>query len=255
MEDKATETARHKLYFDYAKKSKIEGSYHALIYGAIIDKDVVETELFKRYSLYLYGYAGGEKFIGFEYGRIHGLYDKLHYSYGDKLSLTQSKVPEEIKLLFKETYPKLKGSSHAIIQNVDCSHYTSGNIMHGYWINMNNINDDNADKISDISMGANMETYGFNNLEITSVGHNMTDTNSSPSEFFIGVTLKRFTPNEGETDHKKLARQLSKTYYAKNSKLPERDIILKVLHNIDPNITIIPVPMLCLIQGMCYCCT
>lgn len=252
MEDKA----REKLYYDYEKKSKIEGSYHTLIYGSIINKkqyDIIkETELFKKYSLYLYGYSDkGEKFIGFEYGRIYNLYDKLHYSYGDKLSFTQSKVPEEIKLLFKETYPKLKGSSHAIIQNVRCSHYTSGNVMHGYWIKVDEV----SDELHEAAMGAKMETYGFDNLEIMNVGHNMTDTNSVPSEYFIGTTLKCFTPNEGDTDHKKLAKQLSKTYYSADSKLPERDIILKVLHNINPNITIIQVPMLCLIQGMCYCCT
>lgn len=250
MEDKAAQKAREKLYYDYEKKSKIEGSYHALIYGSIITKDVEETELFKRYSLYLYGYDGGEKFIGFEYGRIYGLYDKLHYSYGDKLSFTQSKVPEEIKSLFKETYPKLKGGNHAIIQNVRCSHYTSGNVMHGYWIKVDEV----SDELYDASIGGQIETYGHK-IEIMNVGHNMTDTNSTPSSYFIGVTLKCFTPNEGDTDHKKLAKQLSKTYYSKDSKLPERDIILKILHNIDPDMDIIQVPMLCLIQGMCYCCT
>lgn len=252
--------AKLKLYRDYEEKSELEGSYHVLIYGSYINKkqyDIIkETELFKKYSLYLYGYSDkGEKFIGFEYCRIYGLYDKLHYTYGDKLSFTQAKVPNEIKALFKESYPKLKGSSHALIQNVRCSHYTSANVMHGYWITTKEIND----KICDCPQhGENkFKTYGFD-LDIMNAGHNMIDTNSTPGDYFIGITIKRLAYNDGYTDHKTLAKQLLKTYYSEDSGLPERDIILKVLKKLDPMFNtdcLTQFPMLCLIQCMCYCCT
>ena len=224
-------------------------SYHSLIYGSMLTNDeyenVKETELFKKYSLPMYG-SPGDKFIGFEYGRIYGLYDKLHYTYGDTLSFTSATVPDKIKLPFKETYPTLKGSCHAIIQNVYTSHYTSGSVMHGYWINQI----ENEDKILEIVYGAEMETYGHD-LVIKEVGHNMLCND----KYFIGFTIKEITANECDTDHEKLAKQLTKTYSTNNSKLPERDVILRILHNIDPQINLSQLPMLCLLQGMCYCCT
>lgn len=230
---------------------KCQGSYHLLIFGSIIDddeyKNVKETELFKKYALPMYGNPyGGEKFIGFEYGRIYGLYDKVHYTYGDTLSFTSATVPDNIKSLFEETYPTLKGTCHAIIQNVYTSHYTSGSIMYGYWINQIN----NEDKILDIVYGAEMETYGYD-IQIKEIGHNM----SNSVQFFIGVNIKEFVANEGDRDHEKLAEQLTKAYSTTNSKLPERDVILRILRNIDPQINLSQLPMLCLLQNMCYCCT
>lgn len=258
----ALAAARQKLYYDYEQKSNIEGSYHALIYGSILTKKeyfhLKETDLFKKYSLYLYGYSDdGDKFIGFEYGRIYGLYDRLHYSYGTELSFTQTQVPLEIPALFQKDFPELTGNCHAIIQNVRSSHYTSGDVMHGYWINTSELNDECSDMISEIAYGASFDKKELN-LCITRVGHNMMDTNSVPSEYFIGVTLKQFTPNEGDADHEKLAKQLSKTYSSLNSDLPLRDDILKVLNNIHPTLgekCITQFPMICLIQGMCHCCT
>lgn len=247
------------VHNNYQRKYEHEGSHHKLIYGSIIDKDecIQTTDLFKRYSLPIYGYPEeGEHFIGFEYGRINGLYDHLHYTYQGELTFTQAQVPEEIKRLFKETYPELIGSCQAIIQNVRNSHYTSGNLMYGYWIiTKKDEYDDWHDEIFDISSGADFTDGNKLGLEITSVGHNMEDTNTMPSEFLIGMRIATFTANEGEGDHQDLAKQLSKSYSSDGSGLPSRNEILVILHRIHPDIQITLIPMLCLVQQMCYCCT
>ena len=235
-------------YLDYSRKCEREGSHHKLIYGSLIEKDkyIQETDLFKIYSLPIYGYPRkGDHFIGFEYGRINGLYDYLHYSYEGELKFTQCEVPNVIKQLFKDNYPDLVGSCHAIIQNVRNSHYASGNVMYGYWI----ITDD-----EDYLINAIGEDLGHD-LTIESVGHNMQDTNSIPSNFFVGITTERFASNEDEDDHQHLAKQLSGSYSFKDCKLPSREDILIVLHKIHPNLNITSIPMICLIQNMCHCCT
>lgn len=265
--------AKIKLYREYEKKSEIEGTYHSLIYGSIINNDqfltIKETDLFKKFSLYLYGYDGGDKFIGFEFDRIYGLYDHLHYSYGDKLSFSQAVLPTKIPELFKATYPELTGYCQAIIQNVRCSHYTSGNVMHGYWLDVSETHgntDEWIDEIHDIAMCGddwhkNNKYGGENNefwIEVMSVGHNMKDTNSVPSEYFVGFTLERFAANEGDEDHPNLAAQLLTSYSIENSRLSSRDVVLQILKKIHPGINthrLSKFPMICLIQGMCYCCT
>jgi hypothetical protein len=179
----------------------------------------------------------GNRFIGFEYGRINSLYDQLHYCYKGELKFTSSEVPDEIK----ETYPNLVGSCHAIIQNVRNSHYVSGKVMHGYWV------------YSDSDYGL-CDTIGDDldhRLNKNFIDHNMTDTNSVPSHIFIGIQLMRLNTEDTE----ELAWQLSRSYSPKNSRLSSREDVLKVLHEINPSVRISEIPMLCLIQTICYCCT
>jgi hypothetical protein len=225
---------------NYAKQCEEEGSHHKLIWGSVIDRDlnIKETALFKKYSLPIYGIPDkGEHFIGFEYGRINGLYDHLHYCYEGELQFTRSEVPDGIRELFEKTYPELTGSRHAIIQNVRNSHYASGRVMHGYWI-LNDMCDVEGSKLG-------------HDLMVLSIDHNMSHTNSTPSHALIGINLAFFEQDDSE----ELADKLSRLYSSRNSKLPSREDVLRILHTIHPDIRISEIPMLCLIQTMCYCCT
>ena len=241
-------------YYDYHTKCEKEGSHHKLIYGSLIDKDddPKQTELFKIYSLAQYGDPTyGDHFIGFEYGRVNGLYDYMRYCYQGSLQLTQCEVPSEIQRLFEETYPNLTGSCLAIIQNVRNCHYVSANVMHGYWIQYTGDETEEVDwidEISDLSYGSKLE----HKLEIVRADHNMRDTNSVPFEFFIGVRIDQF---EEQDEPEILAKQLSKSYSSENSGLPSRKDVLEVLHKVHPDIQITQLPMLCFLQTMCYCCT
>lgn len=243
-ENKLVSEDRLKIHRDYERKCEKEGSYHSLIYGSQITNYVEETELFKKYSLPQYGYLdSGEDFIGFEYGRIYGLYDKLHYTYKGDLTLTQAEVPEEIKIIFKRTYPELEGSCLALIQNVRNFHYVCGSIVHGYWIKMKKEGyDEWYDDIYEASFGVLT-----NNLEIVKVAHNMKDV---PSEFIIGIRMVGINGDEQE-----VAGQFSTTYSSLNSGLPSRNKVLSVLHEYNSDIEITALPMLCFVQEMCYCCT
>lgn len=232
---------------DYIKKIQAPETlpHHKFIYGALVDPaEICEVEPFKKYYLPLYGNPhSGECIIGFEYNRVYGLYDNLHYSY-TKLNIVDNEVPNDIITLFEKCYPNLKGTTHAIIQDVYTSHYASGVIMCGYWI-LNEYDYVN-DELFDISM---KETF-LDNLTIHCLGHNMKDC---PSQYFIGRILSHLSSNEAEDNHHDLAEELSQTYT--QISIPSKDKILSELHKISTDITISIIPSIVLLQTMCYCCT
>lgn len=223
----------------------MKGSYHSLIYGSQITEQIEETELFKKYSL------SDDHYIGFEYGRVYGIYDNLHYTYQGVLQLTQCEVPEKIKILFKETYPNLEGSSYALIQNlwdtsyhyviggeetkyVDPCYYRPGVIVHGYWIK-----DYKSDEWDQNIFEASFFPLSHN-LEIIGIGDNM---ENRPSDYMIGMRI-----DEIDGDPKKAFEQLSTPYCHIDSNIPSRDKVLNVLHEIHSDIQITAIPMLCFVE-------
>jgi len=226
--------------------------HHKLIYGATVEEIEknhlivpLTIEPFQKYTLPMYGApdGGDDEFIGFEYGRIYGLYDNLHYAYDGSLKLTNCSVPSSIKELFNITYPLVIGKCYAIIQDVYTSHYANGNIAYGYWIFTDN--DETCDKLSDMSYN---ESTG--DINVLCPGHNMKNI---PSQYFYGKIIKRLPENECSDDCEKLAKQLCKSYTSIN--IPSRDNMLEELHQIDPNIKLSTIPIIVLLEGMCYCCT
>ena len=119
---------------------------------------------------------GGGTFIGFEYGKIYGLYDNLHYSY-DSLTLGNFAVPDFIKTQFKIAYPNLNAKCYAIIQDVYTSHYANGNIMYGYWISTDD--DEIVDELDELCT-----LHDLDDMECFYPCHNMKHI---PGQYFIGI--------------------------------------------------------------------
>lgn len=227
--------------------------HHKLIYGASIEnlkkvnKQVSVIAPFQKYTAPMNSNDTVE-FIGFEYGRVCGLYDSLHYSYENELQLCAESVPDSIIGSFADYYPGVTGKSYAIIQDVYTSHYVWGTIMYGYWITTNNKKV--TGELCDLELDKK-----WKNVEIKLPGHNMKDL---PGDLFIGKSLGELSQCEDNDvrDYYKLAKQICKTYMIDNeTNLPSRNTILKRLHKVNSKIDISIIPQIALIQNMCYCCT
>lgn len=226
--------------------------HHKLIYGVSvknlkkINKKVPIIAPFKKYTAPMNSNTTTE-FIGLEYGRVCGLYDSLHYSYGNELQLCTETVPDFFIELFEKCYPGVTGKSYAIIQDVYTSHYVYGTIMYGYWITAQaNI----VDELCDLKLDKK-----WKNTEIKLPGHNMKDL---PGELFIGISLGELSQCEDNDsrDYFKLAKQICKKYTLDDEPdILSRNTILKLLHTINPEIDISIIPQIALIQNTCYCCT
>lgn len=237
-------------------------SFHRLIYGAWVgEEDKYEREEskkpkqkksielkypFKQFALPMYGKQdAGDKFIGFEYARIDGLFDNYTHD-SDKLILVNSEPRQELMEMFRETWPDLKAKSYALIQNVRVSHHANGVIAYGYWVHTKN--DDILDLIAK-NINNSKKKMGF-----ISVSHNM--VKSTPSEHFYGIILE-YLPSceDGADDCVTLAKKLRKTYepveIPSKSKCKER--IVELLNNDD--FTLGKTPEIVVISTMCYCCT
>jgi hypothetical protein len=255
---------------------------HRLIYGFVkktCDKQVsndMPVEPFKSYHLPMYGDAtGGDEFIGFEYGVINGLYDAFTYVYEGNLTFSGGTVPQHIKDLFKQVYPKRIPKCYALIQNVYTSHCTNGDIVYGYPILINKsqnseavVNEDNNDdvtnKLYNQPNGSPVDEPSIMNL---ARGHNMQNL---PSDYLFGIQIETLDSNDDPDDCEKLALKLSQPYTCNlQSKtvstilgdidishiLQGRHQFLEELHKIDPRLTLAEYPILCITQQTCYCCT
>jgi len=185
------------------------------------------------------------KFIGIEYGRINNLFNEFTYTYDTTFTVSQNCIlPQCIIDLFKETYPDVEGNSYALIQNVYCAKFVNGYVATGYWIFCE---EETKDKL--------IEAYseGIMKLDVLEVGHNM--AKNTPSNLFIGSIIEKINDCE-DCDpwcFNDLAKTLHKTYTAGD--IPDRGSILNMLHEFDKFIVISHIPMTCVIESMCYCCT
>ena len=229
--------------------------HYKLIYGACVEMTSTQCvapniiEPFQRFDLPKrddFGYY----FIGFQYGTVEGPYEKLQYAYGS-LKLSSSTVTQSIKDAFWETYPELalKAKTYAIMTNVYTTTYVTGRVMYGYWIHGYD-NDETDDALSDLR--GNNHAF-VDNIFVEPPDHN---TKNAISKYFIGKELALIDNNadcEPEMCHIQ-AKQLTKTYRPCES-FPSREILLSLLHKIDPKLTLSPFPMIAVIQTMCHCCT
>lgn len=245
-------------------KKEQKESHHILIYGFCLD-DHPSTEPKKDFILHkmpMYGnfYNKNEKgynqrtFIGFEYGMIKGLYDHATTKFDD-MQLSQDIVPDVIKQSFSECYPDIEPKCYALIQNVYTSHYASGLIMYGYFMDLEAT--ENVDEDYDIRelvdrMQGNKD-FDFD-IEYFSAGHNM----KYPNDYmcFVGKKVTELPCLEDSDESAILAEQLTKVHSRPtNIKTSEeiKNIIekfgeLKVIKSTK-------IPQMATIQTMCYCCT
>ncbi len=211
---------------------------------------------FKQYTMPMYGGSENHKFIGYEYGRINGIFNQLHYD-TTELHFSHSKVPDKIVELWKKTYPKLEAKCYAIIQDVYTCHYANGYVGYGYWM----FEYDNCDGYC---FGNDLESLEHH--YISQISHTMKDT---PSSLFCGVNLNEFSNIDELDDCEELAEQLCQVYKP-SSKLASRETIImhitgNVLSKLNHNIRRIimtklddilsPTPVIAFIPTMCYCCT
>jgi len=222
-----------------------QNSYHILIYGTFIDKDIKCISPFKEYYTPMRD-EKGLNFIGFQFDRINRLYQD--YIHDPNILIISNVSPSQaIKNLWNETYPEIEGKCYCLIQNV--SHYTNGSVAYGYWINTENYETD--DLLNDF----HMRGKNINGMTMFSPDHVQSD--STPAPFFYGKLLARLPENEDENDCELSATNFMKIYKPQN--IPSRleclnDIINKI--KIDPkSIIFFDQPEITVICNMCYCCT
>jgi hypothetical protein len=181
--------------------------------------------------------------VGFEYGRIYGMYENSEYSYGT-MRISNSTVPNQVVELFRQTYPGVDATCYALINDVTSPWMVEGLIAYGYWIMS-----DNRETLRKL----NDKSYNSESLIIsTNYGHNV---KNNISDFFYGKTVDHFDTADSDSadGYKKLAKQFNHIY--EPVEIPARETILSELHTIDPEIQLSEFPMLVLIQTHCYCCS
>ncbi len=237
-------------------------NHHKLIYGAPvkIDTDVNVIAPFEKY--YLPPRDGSEYyFIGFQYGQINNLYEKLNLSY-DALQYTKSKPSPEIVDLFGQHYPTLKTNTYALFQDVYTSLFCRGFVTYGYWITKFNkdILSDKAgncvcgDAIFIFCPGHNMRST-IDSIHDIGIMCGITDNAHMPSHYFVGKFLDEFQASSATSPENlhMLAEKLSTTYVPAE-KMATKSEILTELHKIDPSIELSVLPVITMLQIGCYCC-
>lgn len=213
--------------------------HHKLIYGAAI-KNKVECKMIEPFQKFTLPKRDGSDhyFIGFQYGQVDLLYDKLHSGYGESFTVCHSKPSQEIKDLFKQCYPDLKTTTYALFQNVYTSLFSNGVIMYGYWIS--NFDYDGL--------------YTIQKMEVCVPAHTM--ENKYSDKQFIGIILTELPSFEDQNpkDLHKVAKKLTKRY-KKPIDLARRSNLLTELSAIDPEAELSPFPMFAVIPLACHCCT
>ncbi len=184
-------------------------------------------------------------YIGFECGRVNGLFTEFTYTYDKTFTVVNYTVPQQIIELFEQTYPGVTAEIYALIQNVHCAKFTRGFVATGYWIFCN---EETKDEI--------VEAYNedrFGSLDVIKVGHNM--VKNTPSDLFIGSVIGNITDCEDCEPwcFNELAERLTVKYTA--SDMSDRKTILGAVREINKDATISLIPMTCVIETMCYCCT
>lgn len=261
-------------------------SFHRLIYGDYIEEkeleNIKEYHPFKIYRLDKYGDKSGDAYIGFEFGIVNGLYEKLNWVYDGCLNLTNgADVPKSIIEKFSNLYPNKKGNYYALIDNVKyTSHYVNGMVMYGYKIlledgednNQNgenksddeknickieNSNEESEENIDNETDDLDEILNELESLDVDDIKLNLLDFggahNAGSPGIFIGKILCVLDTNECPDSSNELYKQLTTSYKPVN--LPSREKILSSLKNINTNITISELPMLFMNQTMCHCCT
>lgn len=241
-------------------KKKIKTPYHSLIYGVAMHKDKVDIKPihpFRKFISPMYGNdnGGNEVYIGFEYDRIYDLYKHMKPIYNGKLSFSQATPPQSIIDLFNETYPSKTGTIFALIQDVYTSHYVDGIIITGYPINKPIIENKDSDEDEDFDYMIDNATYitdeyGCRIFNV-GAGHNM----NTPFTFFYGKEIANLPTNEDSNEAHTLAKTLNTVYEFKSTDLPTREDCLKKIHKIDSRFSLNELPIMVMIQTMCYCCT
>lgn len=202
------------------------------------------------------------------------MFSEFTYTYGKTLTLCDSIVPKYIINLFRVAFPNVNANVYALIQNVYCAKFVRGYVATGYWIFCD---EETKDELK--------ERYnkGFSGvlsyLDILEVRHNM--GKNTPSELFIGKTIADIDCCEDCEPwcFYDLAKKLYIPHEA--AELPSKDKILTGLHDLgissclsslpdqvytttteatttctaSCNIAISEIPMTCVIETMCYCCT
>lgn len=251
-------------------KTGYNGSHHKLIYGFPLSDSLDSEESnhgnpFRKYYLPMYGCddVGEGGFIGFEYGRVNGLFDNFNPSYNGRLCFNTAEVPREIIQLFKERYPNRQAKCYALLQNAYTSHYACGEIMYGYAITLNESDPgEDADTLNDHTH-TKLEGDLSGKLQIVEVGHNMDTSSAQRSscsyDYFVGTSINGFTTCEDNDGCEKLAEELSTQYRAPHD-FPSKEEIQTILDKIGGTEKPIKyslsfLPMLVFVQTMCYCCT
>ncbi len=235
--------------------------HHKLIYGFIPDDDA-ETDdgdllpkikaiyPFREFWLDMYG-KHDTRFIGFEFGKVSGIFDNPPAVYEGELCFTKADVPGKIVDNFKAKYPNQEAEKYAIIQDVYTSHYACGSIVYGYKIIQNK--DDDDETVEDALFHGTWEKFG--EMQLLRFSHNA--ENGDAYVYTIGNVVEEFVTCEVPEECPQLFEQLTKNYTKTN--LSEKGIIKQKLVScleIDyDSIELSYLPMLMFVPTMCYCCT
>lgn len=238
--------------------------HHKLIYGASlynIKKICGNVPITSPFQIYKGPDRDSDEigeYVGFECARINGLFTDFTYTYGKTLSLCDYTIPKRIIDAFNTAYPGVYATTYALIQNVYCAKFVNGYIATGYWIFCDEETKDELNERYNEGF-----TGALSKLDILEVMHNM--AKNTPSGLFIGKTVTHIKNCEDCEPwcFNKLANKLCTSYEA--AELPSRDRILTELHNLNilssspdkvhASIVISDIPMTCVIETRCYCCT
>jgi hypothetical protein len=155
--------------------------------------------------------------------------------------------PNEIKELFKQTYPKLEANTYALLQNAYTSLFAHAVVTYGYWIHAS------EDEFSD-EFGCNLNGTYIMSMTIRVPARTLEKEYTDKQ--FIGAELGEILSNEDTdpSDLHKNAKRLCKKYNVPNN-TPSRSDLLTELRKIDPQVELSSFPILCVLPLMCYCCT
>lgn len=227
-------------------KSNDNKPCHILIYGMVSNGQNAKN-IFRSYSLPMYGSADDTVYIGYEYGRINGLYDE-YKQINENGKICEFSVPQKIKDLFKILYPGETPKCYALIQNVYTSHYCYGSVVYGYPIIAKSGNKDDLYEIL-VEDCNSKDDDGMVIISSDGMGHNMKNL---PSQYIYGKA-KELVVCEDEDDCEELALQLTSTHIRPT--LESRDVLLERLSDYSTDITLAAEPIFTIYQQMCYCCT
>jgi len=210
--------------------------------------------IFKHYFLPMYGSPCYDKVVfGFEYGRVNSLYSSETFVYNGHLCFTTAKPPNEIVEELRTKYPGKQINNYAMIQDVYTSHYTSADVVFGYWVDTSNLMDhtDEGENLYEKLSDLTWKDDGVDGAQLidTSSGHNI----PGQATFIIGKRIGKLPSTETIDECVHLEEALSKKYYT--CPLPDKDALEEYVKKINPGLKLHRLPVLTLVQNMCYCCT
>ena len=188
-----------------------------------------------------------ERYLGFDFYH-HKLSNRSLYDvYEGIYCLCPSQPPKLIQDIYQKHYGDVVNlEAFALIQNAYTSHYVSGNIMYGYYFN---VEDD--DCLSSHSLDAN--------LEIVIIDHLYKNEDHFKNEdylYFVGVILDEIDGVEKPKDAARNATVYQKRYDTKDIEnlLPPYEDIAVLLDDLS-YINMTHYPVITFIPTMCSCCT